>query len=127
MSVDPSEGDLARFVVDGPDGPFVMLNLLRFNEGGRERYAEYARRFRELVADRYGVTTVYAGDGGAPLVAGSGSGWDAVLLVAYPDRAAFGRMVADPDYQQIAHLRASALAETVLQPTQPWGRPRPGA
>ena len=99
-----------------------MLNLLRFADGGREAYAEYARRFREIVAARYGVTVVYAGDGGEPLVAEPGQQWDAVLLVSYPDLQSFGRMVADPEYQQIARLRTRALAEAVLQPTRPWGR-----
>lgn len=122
MAVDPREADLARFLTDGPDGPVVMLNLLRFADGGREAYAEYARRFREDVAARYGVTVVYAGDGGDALVAEPGQQWDAVLLVSYPDRQTFGRMVADPAYQQIAHLRAEALSAAVLQPTRPWGR-----
>jgi hypothetical protein len=96
-----------------------MLNLLRFTGGGRARYAECARRAREVVAPRYGVTTVY---GGGALVAESGPQWDAVLLVAYPDRAAFGRAVAAPDCRQITHLRAGALSEAVLQPTRSWGR-----
>lgn len=63
---------------------------------------------------------VYAGDGGAALIAEAGQAWDAVLLVRYPSRAAFMRMVMNPDYQKITHLRTSALREAVLQPTTPW-------
>ncbi|MDG4831457.1 DUF1330 domain-containing protein [Solwaraspora sp. WMMD1047] len=63
---------------------------------------------------------IYAGDGDTPLVADAGPGWDAVLLVRYPDRHAFRRMVRDPDYQRIAQLRTEALSATVLQPTRPW-------
>ena len=63
---------------------------------------------------------LYAGDRGTPLVAGPGQAWDAVLCVRYPDRAAFSQMVADPDYQQVTHLRTEALEEAVLQPTRPW-------
>jgi hypothetical protein len=39
------------------------------------------------------------------------------LLVRYPSRAAFSRMVADPDYQRITHLRTQALEAAVLQPS----------
>jgi hypothetical protein len=31
-------------------------------------------------------------------------------------------MVADPDYQQVTHLRTKALTEAVLQATIPWTR-----
>jgi len=42
-----------------------------------------------------------------------------VLLVRYPSREAFSRMVADPDYQQFTHFRTEALTEAVLQATVP--------
>lgn len=122
MAVDPDSQELAAFIAMRPDEPVVMLNLLRFAEGGRELYQRYSQKFREVFAPRYGVTVVYAGDGEAALVADSGQQWDAVLLVRYPDRATFGRMVADPEYRQISHLRTNALSEAVLQPTHPWGR-----
>lgn len=41
-------------------------------------------------------------------------------LVRYPDRASFSRMVADPDYQRVTHLRTRALREAVLQATTEW-------
>ncbi|MCW2695248.1 MAG: hypothetical protein JWR62_333 [Modestobacter sp.] len=56
----------------------------------------------------------------APLVADAGQEWDAVLLVRYPSRAAFSRMVADPEYQEVTVLRTRALTEAVLQATSPW-------
>ncbi len=64
---------------------------------------------------------VYAGDGATALAAEPGQSWDALLLVRYPSRAAFCRMVADPEYQRITHLRTAALSEAVLQATAPWG------
>jgi uncharacterized protein (DUF1330 family) len=63
---------------------------------------------------RYGAEVLCAGDGGTPLVAEQGPDWDAVLLVRYPSREAFSRMVADPEYQQVTHLRTQALTEAVL-------------
>ncbi|CAL9484370.1 hypothetical protein SUDANB121_03122 [Nocardiopsis dassonvillei] len=123
MAVDPSRADLANLVDQGPDGPFVMLNLLRFAPGGRASYEEYSRAAARFLAE-YGGELLYAGDGGTPLVAEEGQDWDAVLLVRYPSREAFGRMVADPGYQEITALRSRALSEAVLQPTVPWGRGR---
>lgn len=120
MAVDPRGADLKRYLAEDPGGPVVMLNLLRFAEGGRERYARYAEALSRTFLPRYGAEVIYAGDGSTPLVAGSGQSWDAVLLVRYPSRGAFSRMVADPEYQQVTHWRTEALDEAVLQATIPW-------
>ncbi|GAB1692931.1 DUF1330 domain-containing protein [Krasilnikovia sp. M28-CT-15] len=120
MAVDPRGEDLKNFLRSDPGGPVVMLNLLRFADGGRESYAEYARVLRETFMPRYGAKVLYAGDGNDALVAEEGQQWDAVLLVRYPSREAFSRMVADPEYQRVTRLRTAALREAVLQPTRPW-------
>ncbi|WP_238697121.1 DUF1330 domain-containing protein [Streptomyces sp. E2N166] len=125
MAVDPDKAVLDAFARQGPEGPLVMLNLLRFTPDGRPSYEEYSRRAAVFLS-RYGGELLYAGDGAAPLVAGEGQAWDAVLLVRYPDREAFCGMVADPEYQRITALRTRALSEAVLQPTAPWTS-RPGA
>ena len=119
MAIDPRGADLKRLVTEDDGGPVVMLNLLRFAEGGQDSYAEYMRRFAETFAARYGAELLYAGTGSTVLVAEPGQAWDMVLLVRYPDRAAFSAMVADPEYQSIAHLRSDALTEAVLQATVP--------
>src|SRR5919112_228247 len=100
MAIDPRGADLKRYLQEDPGGPVVMLNLLRFADGGAE--------------------VLYAGDGSTTLVAEDGQDWDAVLLVRYPTREAFSRMVADAEYQQVTHLRTEALTEAVLQPTTAW-------
>jgi uncharacterized protein (DUF1330 family) len=119
MSVlDASE--LERFVAADPDGPVVMLNLMRFVPGGASKYTEYMTRFTTSgVSERYGVTIVYGGTGHASLVAPDGDDWDMVALVRYPSRRHFVDMVNDPDYQEFEHLRAEAVATAVLQPTSP--------
>ena len=43
MAIDPRGADLKRFLQDGEPGEVVMISLLRFVEGGREHYEEYAR------------------------------------------------------------------------------------
>ncbi|MBQ1076184.1 DUF1330 domain-containing protein [Micromonospora sp. C31] len=122
MAVDPTGRDLKEFLAADPEGPVVMLNLLRFAEEGRESYDRYASALRETFLPRHGGEVLYAGDGEPALVAEEGQVWDAVLLVRYPSRAAFCRMVADPEYQEVTRWRTGALREAVLQPTTPWIR-----
>ena len=120
MAVDPRGSDLKRYLAEDPGGPVVMLNLLRYADGGRESYARYAAALGETFLPRYGGEVLYAGDGSTPLVADPGQSWDAVLLVRYASRAAFSAMVADPEYQEVTGLRTQALSEAVLQATTPW-------
>ena len=119
MPVDPTGRDLKRYLQEDPGGPVVMLNLLRYREGGESSYREYAERIVPFL-ERVGAEIVSVGDADTVLVAPEGWDWDAVLLVRYPSRDAFSRMVADPEYQQITALRSGALDEAVLQATIPW-------
>jgi uncharacterized protein (DUF1330 family) len=122
MPVDPTGQDLKRYLAEDPGGPVVMLNLLKLRPNGRPGYEEYADRIRPFL-DELGAEIVYAGDCSTILVAPEAHDWDAVLLVRYPSRAAFSRMVANPEYQTITGLRTGALADAVLQATIPWPSP----
>jgi uncharacterized protein (DUF1330 family) len=119
MAVDPRKEDLERLAAEDPGGPVVMLNLLRFTPGGEATYQEYARHTGPFLK-RYGGRLLYAGQGSTALVAEDGQAWDAVLVVQYPSRDAFLRMVADPEYRKVTELRSTALSEAVLQATVPW-------
>ena len=119
MPVDPTGADLKRFLAEDSGGPVVMLNLLRFKSGGRGSYERYVTDIRRFL-DRYRAQVLYAGDCSTVLVAPEQHEWDAVLVVEYPNRQAFSRMVADPEYQKITRLRTDALSEAVLQATIPW-------
>jgi uncharacterized protein (DUF1330 family) len=117
-SVDPTGADLKRFLAEDDGEPVTMLNLLRFRpDGGRDRYDAYATAIGPFLK-KVGGTVVYFGATSTALVAPPGdTEWDAVLLVRYPSRRAFSAMVADPEYQQITHLRTEALDAAVLQAT----------
>src|SRR5579871_3602996 len=120
VPVDPTGEDLKRFLEEGTDASaVVMLNLLKFKESGSDSYREYARRVVPFL-DEVGASLLYAGDCSTALVAPDRHDWDAVLLVRYPSREAFSRMVANPAYQAITGLRTQALANAVLQATVPW-------
>jgi uncharacterized protein (DUF1330 family) len=119
MPVDPTGADLKRYLTEDPGGEVVMLNLLKYKQGGVASYEEYAHAIGPFL-ERVGGSVVYAGDCSTSLVSPDGWDWDALLVVRYPSRAAFSQMVADPEYQQITHLRTEALEEAVLQATSPW-------
>jgi len=121
MSVDPTADDIRTFIAEDDGKPITMLNLLAFDgEEGRKTYTEYALRTSPHLA-RVGGEVLYFGETQTALVEDDGKEWDAVMLVRYPDRAAFLAMVGDPEYQQISKLRTAALADAVLQPTKTWG------
>src|SRR3954447_24616818 len=127
LAVDPTGQDLKHFLADDPGGPVVMLNLLRFKEGGRGSYEEYARKIQPFL-DKLSAEVMFVGDLSTTLVAPDTRDGDAMLIVRYPSRQAFSSMVADPSYQEITHLRTEALEEAVLQATIPWPEPaEPGS
>jgi uncharacterized protein (DUF1330 family) len=99
-----------------------MLNLLRFKEGGRESYEDYARRIQPFL-EKVSAQIVFVGDLSTVLVAPETHDWDTILIVRYPSRQAFSSMVADPNYQEITGLRTESLEEAVLQATIPWPEP----
>ncbi|MFB4306622.1 DUF1330 domain-containing protein [Actinomadura sp. GTD37] len=117
MAVNPTGDGLKRLLAEDPGGPVVMLNLLRFREGGERSYARYSKTVGETVLPRYGAEVLYYGKGSTALVAEDGQAWDAVLLVRYPSREVFAQMVADPDFQAVAHFRTEGLSDAVLQAT----------
>ena len=119
MPVDPTGDDLKRLLAEDVGGPVVMLNLLRFKEGKRESYEEYARAIRPFL-EECDARVLFVGDCSTTLVAPPDYNWDAVLVVRYPSRQAFSSMVADPNYQKITGLRTEALEDAVLQATVPW-------
>jgi len=126
MAIDPRGADLKRYLAEDPGGPVVMLNLLRFAEGGRESYFRYAEALRTTFLPRYGAEVLYAGDGSTTLVAESGQDWDAVLLVRYPSREAFSAMVADPEYQEVTAWRTGASPRRCCRRRSPGEDQRPG-
>jgi uncharacterized protein (DUF1330 family) len=119
--VDTRPTQLAALKALPADVPVVMINLLKFNQGGgRERYLQYGREVAPHLA-RVGATVRYSGT--APVnVIGDGERpwWDAILVVEYPTPSAFVDMVKDPEYQRIHEHRAAALEQGDLIATSTW-------
>lgn len=102
------------------DGPVVVLHVLRFADGdGRRQMAEYQQR-AALAAVPHGVRIAGWFDVEGTIV-GDGRPWDQVRFNAFPSKAAFLAVAADPDRLSAHHdHRQPALADTyalVLRPT----------
>lgn len=136
-TVNPTQEQVDDFAASAPDdAPIVMLNLLRFREraeyqdglaagnlSGKQAYGRYSRAVIPLVWE-VGGQPLWMGKGRATLIAPVGESWDEVLLVWYPSRRAFVRMVSSEAYQAIMHHRTAALADSRLVETQAVALPR---
>lgn len=123
-TVNPTREQIERFAREAPDdAPIVMLNLLRFREradypdgaplSGRKAYGRYSKAVMPLLWE-VGGQPLWMGKARAGVIAPEGEAWDEVLLVHYPSRRAFVRMVTSEPYQRILHHRTAALADSRL-------------
>jgi uncharacterized protein (DUF1330 family) len=119
MAIEPESADLERFRAGDNGRPFVLVQLLRFVEGGRERYLEYSAKAQQILSS-LGAQVLYGGECVEPLLAGERQGWDAIVVVRYPNRAAYVEMLGDPKYKAVASVRRAALLEAVLLPMNDW-------
>lgn len=117
----PSQEQMKEFFGAGEDGPFVMVNLLKFKERaeypderetdltGAEAYAIYGAAVGQCIAD-VGGTPGFAGEVTGLLLGEVEENWDTVALVEYPSLEAFRTMMMSPEYQKIAVHRSAGLA-----------------
>jgi uncharacterized protein (DUF1330 family) len=119
--VDTRPTQLAALKALPADAPVVMVNLLKFNEGGgRERYLQYGREVAPHLA-RVGAEVRYSGTAPVNVIGDDERPWwDAILVVEYPTPSAFVDMVKDPDYQRVHEHRAAALEKGDLIATSTW-------
>jgi uncharacterized protein (DUF1330 family) len=104
----------------GPDGPIVMVNLLKFRAkarykdgrdahlSGREAYHRYAREVAKLVA-ACGGRVLFTGDVTLLSLGRVEQLWDEVALAEYPSRSAFFEMSMTPQWRAIAEHREAGL------------------
>ncbi|MBP7649629.1 MAG: DUF1330 domain-containing protein [Phenylobacterium sp.] len=103
------------------DGPFVMVNLLKFKDRaeyadgsdaqltGREAYARYGEGVTKLV-EALGGAMHYSGEVTGLMIGEVEDLWDLVALVEYPSLAAFRDMALSPEMAAIEHHRKAGLA-----------------
>ena len=117
----PSPEQMTEFFASEEDGPFVMVNLLKFKEQaeyadgretdltGAQAYAIYGAAVQKCVAD-VGGTPGFSGEVTGLLLGEIEDNWDMVALVEYPSLEAFRSMMMSPEYQKIAVHRSAGLS-----------------
>jgi uncharacterized protein (DUF1330 family) len=106
--------DQFQALAAAPDeGPVVMLNLLKFKEGGAEAYLRYGDEALGMVEAR-GGRLLWTGQAQQLLIGDPAADWDVVALVEYPSRAAFIDMVSSREYLEAHREREAGLERTVV-------------
>ena len=126
--VAPTPEQLRTMIDEGPDGPIVMVNLLKYREkadyaadcaeakenaSGLEAYRRYGAVALKCVGEA-GGGLVWGGAQALVFIGGSEQDWDEVICVRYPSRQAFLQMVSRPDYLAATYHRDAGLARTAL-------------
>lgn len=129
-AVQPGGEQAKSFFAGEDEGPFVMVNLLKFKpfaeyeDGsdshvtGAAAYARYTAEVRKLLA-AYGGRSVYSGPVTGLLLGEVDDLWDMVALAYYPSLAAMSEMMRCPGMQAISHHRRAGLAGQLNIRTRP--------
>ncbi len=91
-----------------PDRPVVMVNLLKFRDGG-DGAADYAQYGVDVgrILQRIGAEIIFSGQCQTTLI--GGAEWDMIAMVRYPNSRALLQMAQSAEYQAISGNRSSGL------------------
>jgi len=129
-AVMPDMQQAGAFFGSPEDGPFVMVNLLKFKpraeyeDGsdadltGQQAYARYGEEVRKLV-EGLGGRIRYSGAVTGLLLGEVEELWDMVALAEYPSLAAFRAMAMSSEMHAIEHHRKAGLAGQLNIRTKP--------
>jgi uncharacterized protein (DUF1330 family) len=111
--------DLVRSLPD--DGPVVMVNLVKLrpasldgNGSGWDAYVRYSRQFMPMLRACGGAILWSGNAEGLAYGELAGPGWDYIVLVRYPSRAAFLSTVTSPTYAQANADRENGVEDHVI-------------
>ena len=116
-----NKAQIERMMEPGPDGPIVMVNLLKFRDkaeyedgrdtdlSGREAYALYGAGVSELLK-KVGGAGMFSARVERLMLGEVEELWDAVAIAMYPSRAAMMEMMQLPEMSEIGVHRAAGLA-----------------
>ena len=132
-AVFPGTEQVTAFFGGPENGPFVMVNLLKFKEtaeyadgsdadlSGAKAYARYGKAIQACLAAVDGKQ-IYAGPVTGLMIGEVEELWDMVALVEYPSLAAMQKMMSSPEYRAIEVHRKAGLAGQLNIRTSQIGR-----
>ncbi|MEY3623208.1 MAG: hypothetical protein RLZZ407_767 [Pseudomonadota bacterium] len=132
-AVFPGKEQITSFFGGPENGPFVMVNLLKFKEtaeyadgsdadlSGARAYARYGKGIQACLAVVDGKQ-IYAGPVTGLMIGEVEELWDMVALVEYPSLAAMQKMMSSPEYRAIEVHRKAGLAGQLNIRTSQIGR-----
>lgn len=118
-NIEINQEELQKYMQHPDNQPVVMINLLKFkNEtedgvDGTELYKCYKQKAAELLK-QVGGKLLWIGNSDQYIIGGDNDKWDEVLLVEYPSRAAFLKMISLPEFEEVQKDRKASLNSTVL-------------
>lgn len=130
-AMQPTADQFRAFRDDPHDGPIAQVNLLKFrikaaygpdeaehanDESGVVAYQRYVDAFRAAAAEVGGSCLLY---GHAERYFIGQGDWDAVLIMHFPNRAAFIATLNHSDYAEMHRHRAAGLLCQDLLTTRP--------
>lgn len=124
---EPTPAQLAAIAAYRPDGPIVALNLNRYRArasyppgtpdagvSGREAYARYGLVALQAIA-HVGGRVLWMAEARNLAIGCEHEGWEEVVAVWYPSRAAFLALPEFPGYQEAFDVhRRAAVAHAAL-------------
>ena len=131
-AVYPGPEQAGAFFGEPEDGPFVMVNLLKFRDraeypdgsdahlSGREAYERYGAEVGKLIA-ALGGRIHFSGTVTGLMIGEVEELWDAVALAEYPSLAAFRSMATSAEMRAIERHRSAGLAGQLNIKTKPRG------
>lgn len=128
-AVMPQPAQAMAFFGAPEDGPFVMVNLLKFHDRARyedgdrgltgaEAYMLYGEAVRKLV-EGLGGRVRYQGRVTDLMLGEVEELWDVVALAEYPSLEAFRNMAMSPEMHAIEHHRKAGLKGQLNIKTKP--------
>jgi uncharacterized protein (DUF1330 family) len=129
----PSMEQATSFFAGPENGPFVMVNLLKFKDkaeyadgsdsdlSGAKAYARYGKAIQACLA-AVGGRQIYAGNVTGMMIGEVEEQWDMIALVEYPSLSAMQKMMSSSEYKAIETHRKAGLAGQLNIRTSKIGR-----
>lgn len=121
--IDPTREQFSAMMKLPDEGPINMLNLIKlkdqasYEDGrkatGADAYKTYGEESGPIFR-RVGGKIIHSWDPKIVLIGPGDESWNLAFIAEYPNAAAFGEMVKDPDYQKAVIHRQAAVETSRL-------------